>query len=77
MKIGTDSPTELYAKILNGYENKNTSKEFVDFLKEQQKSELILMKIKIKDFATAVLHLLGIETYSGNDTIVLSMINNA
>ena len=68
------SEVDIMNRIIEGIERRDKSISFAGFLKSNKNNAVRLMGFYINKMAIAGLHILGIETYEGNDTDILETI---
>ena len=62
--------------ILQGYNHNVSENLFVVNLMKHKTNNQSILNVPIKSLALAVLDLIGIEKYNGNDEYVIELINN-
>lgn len=74
--ISAKTPILVLNAIMAGTKMGITETAFIDGVKLAEKRDTMLLGIPISKFATASLHLLGIEEYTGDDPVIISMIES-
>ena len=74
--ISSPVPVAVLNAILVGTQRNLRDTAFIDGVKKAGKSQENLLGIPLKSVAAASLHLLNVQEYSGNDSMVLAMIDS-
>jgi hypothetical protein len=74
--ISSPVPVVVLNAIIAGTQRNLRDTTFIDGVKKAGTSHETLLGIPVKSVAAASLHLLDVQEYSGNDSMVLAMIDS-